>query len=406
MAEIKKRILFISQFYNPEQPDVRWHSLCRGLVEEGFSVQVLTGFPNYPGGKIYDGYKQSLYKKEVIDGVVIRRVPLYPSHGVSKIGRILNYLSFAFSAIILGSFVVKKAKFIISYHPPATVLFPTMWFKNLFGAKTIYDIQDMWPDTLKATGMINNESLLNNIGKFMNFFYKRLDKISVISNGFKNKLIEKGVSEDKIQIVYNWSINEIKELKRQEKKNETCVFLFAGNMGRAQSLETIIYGAKKLKENAENFKIQFLGDGISKPELVDLCKKLNLEDTVEFLAKVGPSEVNKFLQSADVLLVHLKKDPLFEITIPSKVQSYLQSGKAVLVGVDGEASQIVKDAKAGLAFNAQDVDDFVLKASEFIKLNPLKLQEFGDNGRNYYYNTMSQKQGVARFIKLINSFEK
>lgn len=404
MAQVKKRVLFISQFYNPEQPDVRWHSLCKGLVEKGFDVQVLTGFPNYPGGKIYDGFKQSLFKKELIDGVNVCRVPLYPSHGESKIGRILNYLSFAVSAIFLGSFVVRKSKVIISYHPPATVLLPTIWFKFWFKAKAIYDIQDMWPETLTATGMINNEKILNFIGSFMDFYYKRLDKITVISQGFKNKLLDKGVPEEKIEVVYNWAIEELSELNKKQRQAGPCTFLFAGNMGKAQALETIIYGAEKLKKNDVSFKIQFLGGGVMKDFLSDLSKKLDLESFVEFLPKVGPSEVNDYLQAADILLVHLKKDPLFEITIPSKVQSYLQSGKCLLVGVEGEAAQIIENAGAGMSFNAEDIDDFVARVSEMVKMKREDFERFGARGREFYYNNMSREQGIKRFNEVIETF--
>jgi len=197
------RILFITQWFHPE-PNFICLPLAKELIKLGHKVQVLTGFPNYPDGKIYDGYRVKLLQRENVDGVSIVRVPLYPSHDISGIGRIANYVSFALSAAAIGPWVVKSADVAYVYHPPAMVYLPAFVIRLLRRIPLVYNIQDLWPDTLLATGMFNNRSGLKLVNTWCKFIYKSTDKIVVISPGFKRMLCNRGVSPDKIEVVYNW----------------------------------------------------------------------------------------------------------------------------------------------------------------------------------------------------------
>ena len=154
----------MTQWFNPE-PTFKGLLFAKELVSRGFEVEVITGFPNYPGGYLYDGYKLKVVQKEIVDGVFITRLPLYPSHDKSKLGRIANYLSFALSSLIYGLFFAKRANVIYAYHPPLTVGISAIVIKLFRRIPVILDSQDMWPDTLKATGMISNTYLLSFISK-------------------------------------------------------------------------------------------------------------------------------------------------------------------------------------------------------------------------------------------------
>ncbi|MDC5554921.1 glycosyltransferase family 4 protein, partial [Acinetobacter baumannii] len=173
------KILLLTQWFDPE-PTFKGLAFAKELQRQGHEVEVLTGFPNYPGGKIYDGYKLKLYQREQIDGISILRVVLYPNHDNSALKRIFNYISFAFMAMLFGIFATKKADIIYAYHPPLTVGIAAVFIKFFRRIPIVYDIQDMWPDTLKATGMLNNQRLLNIIGSVCQLVYKFVDHIVVL----------------------------------------------------------------------------------------------------------------------------------------------------------------------------------------------------------------------------------
>ena len=197
------RILILSQWYDPE-PTFKGLLFAKKLSKLGHSVDVLTGFPNYPGGKLYDGYKIKFFHREVIDGIPVIRVPLYPSHDSNSIKRILNYTSFALSASLPGFFLVKRPDVIYVYHPPATIGLPALFLHLLHRAPFVYDIQDIWPDTLAATGMMDNKVALWLVNKWCRFIYSQAAKIVVLSPGFKEILIKRDVPDHKIEVIYNW----------------------------------------------------------------------------------------------------------------------------------------------------------------------------------------------------------
>ena len=167
---MSKRILIMTQWFDPE-PTFKGLLFARELVARGFEVEVITGFPNYPGGVLYEGYRLKLIQKEMIDGVLITRVPLFPSHDKNRLGRIANYISFAFSSLMYGLFLAKRPDVIYVYHPPLTVSISALIIKLFRRIPVVLDIQDMWPDTLKATGMITNSRLLGFVSKVCNLIY-------------------------------------------------------------------------------------------------------------------------------------------------------------------------------------------------------------------------------------------
>jgi len=236
------RILFITQWFQPEQM-FKGLPFAKELLKLGHEVEVLTGFPNYPEGKIYNGYKIRFLQRETIDGVPVIRVPLYPSHDRSGWRRFVNYVSFALSAAIIGPWVVKKADVAYVYHPPATIGFPAAMIKLLRGIPFVYDIQDLWPDTLTATGMFTNKLGLWLVDRWCRFVYWAANKIIVLSPGFKNALIERGVPGDKIKVIYNWVDDT---MVKQVPKNPALAaklgldgkfnIAFAGNMGKHRPL--------------------------------------------------------------------------------------------------------------------------------------------------------------------------
>lgn len=190
------RVLLITQWFDPE-PTFKGLLFAKKLQEQGFKVEVLTGFPNYPGGKIYPGYRISWRKKEVIEGVPVNRVAIYPNHGQSAIKRILNYVSFAISSCLFGLWMARHTDIIYAYHPPLTVGLSAGIIRLFFPIKLVYDIQDLWPDSLRATGMIQSKLALSIVAAICQWVYQRADEIVVLSPGFKQLLQKRGVLEKK-----------------------------------------------------------------------------------------------------------------------------------------------------------------------------------------------------------------
>jgi len=402
------RILFITQWFQPEQM-FKGLPFARELLKLGHEVEVLTGFPNYPEGKIYKGYKIRFLQRETIDGVSVIRVPLYPSHDRSGWRRFLNYVSFALSAAIIGPWVVKKADVAYVYHPPATIGFPAAMIKLLRGIPFVYDIQDLWPDTLTATGMFTNKLGLWLVDRWCRFVYWAANKIIVLSPGFKNALIERGVPGDKIKVIYNWVDDA---MVKPALKNPVLAaklgldgkfnIVFAGNMGKAQALEAVIAAANILKEEYPNLQFVFVGTGVEVENLKTKTHNAGLENIV-FIPQQPLSEMGAILVLADVLLVHLKDAPLFRITIPSKIQAYMAVGRPILVGVRGDAAALVVNAKAGfscLPENAESIADGVRK---FLRISRQELDAMGENGRVFYQQELALAVGTKQFAGVLES---
>ncbi len=186
------KILFLTQWFDPE-PIFKGLAFAKALRDRGHQVQVLTGFPNYPEGKIYPGYRLQLLQREVMEGIEVIRVPLYPSHDSSALRRVANYVTFALAATLLGPWVVRLADVMYVYHPPASVALPAIVIGKLRGIPFVYDVLDLWPDTLSATGMVRSRAVLGLVDWWCRLAYWMASKVVVVTVGFKKVLIGRGV---------------------------------------------------------------------------------------------------------------------------------------------------------------------------------------------------------------------
>ena len=394
------RVLLLTQWFDPE-PTFKGLVFAKELVKQGFEVEVLTGFPNYPGGKVYPGYRIRLIQREVIDGVQVTRVPLYPNHDQSAIKRVLNYASFAASSLFYGLFMARRADVIYAYHPPLTVGMTASLLRLFRRIPVVYDIQDMWPDTLRATGMLNNERALRLVDSVCRWVYKRVDRIVVLSPGFKRLLLERGVPESKLDVIYNWAddaalIAPQGSLPSSFPGADRFRILFAGNMGKAQALDTIIEAARILQERGSRVTWVMLGGGVEVERLKQRGADMKLSN-IEFLPRVSMAEVGTYLNAADALLVHLRKDPLFKITIPSKTQAYMAVGKPILMAVDGDAADLVSSSGGGLVAESENAEALADAAERMAALSSDALAEMGGKARAYYQQHLALPVGVRRF---------
>lgn len=382
---------------------------AKELVKLGHEVQVLTGFPNYPGGKLYTGYRIKLFQREDMEGIPVMRVPLYPSHDKSSIGRIANYLSFAFSAAAIGPWAVKSADVAYVYHPPATVYLPAFVIRLIRRIPLVYNIQDLWPDTLSVSGMFNNPFGLKVVNKWCEFIYRSADKIVVLSPGFKRTLCNRGVSADKVEVIYNpcddTVIHPVKldrQLKNKLGLSNHFNVMFAGNMGKAQALDAVLDAASIVQLKCPDIQFVFVGGGVEADDLKQKAKDLHLNN-VQFWPFQPQSKVVALLSLADVLLVHLKDNPLFRITIPSKIQAYMAVGKPIIVGVKGDAADLVEKAKAGLKCEPQNPQSIADAVCQLQAMPKDKLAAMGKSARGFYEKELSLKNVAKRYERIFKS---
>ena len=399
------RILLLTQWFDPE-PAFKGMIFARELVRQGFEVEVLTGFPNYPGGKVYPGYKIKLLQRELIDGVQVTRVPLYPNHSHSAVKRVLNYASFAASSMIYGLFMDKRPDVIYAYHPPLTVGITASFIRLFRRIPVVYDIQDMWPDTLRATGMIGNPRALNIVEAVCQWVYRRVDQIVVLSPGFKRLLTQRGVPAAKVDVIYNWAdeaalASTTGQLPATFPRSEKFRIVFAGNMGKAQALDTVLDAAALLEAHGSRVCFVMLGGGVEVSRLKLRAVELRLNSVV-FLPPVPMAEVGTLLHAADALLVHLRKDPLFEITIPSKTQAYMTVGKPLLMAVNGDAADLLLQSGGGVVAESEDARALAMSAEMLAALAPEQLHAMGQRAKNYYQEHLALQVGVAKFGTVFN----
>lgn len=400
------RILLWMQWFDPE-PQIKGLSFAKKLRELGNEVEVLTGYPNYPEGKIYPGYSIKPFQVQTMEGIRVMRVPLYPSHDTSSFRRILNYVSFGFTSFLAGLLMVRRIDAIYACGPPVTVGVAAALVGKLRGIPFVYDIQDLWPDSLRATGMFNSSLGEKVIADICKWVYKRATHITVQSSGVRDRIIERGIAVHKISLIYNWC-DEASMGSRPTIKVElghshpdraslsTFNVLFAGNIGKAQDMDAVLEAARLLQTENSAIKIILLGSGVEVPRLKKFSEMQNIAN-VSFLARVPMSQAGIILSQADALLVHLKDDPLFRITIPGKTQAYMAAGKAIIMAVAGDASRLVIDGDAGicaLPSNARSIADAIKKLAA---LPRDELKKLGSNGREFYWSNMSMEVGVRKF---------
>jgi len=399
------RIIFLTQLFDPE-PTVKGLKFVQALAHRGIEVEVVTGFPNYPGGKIYSGHTRRWCQKEMMDGVAVTRLATYMSHTSSAIRRILCYLSFYVTSLIYLLFDARRADLIYVYYPTLTAGLAAISAKLIRRTPVILDIQDMWPDSLGASGMMTNRCLLRLAHFLCGVLYRSCAHIIVQSPGFRSLLVERGVPSEKITVVYNWadeiSIPTDATLPPGFEATDGVRFLFAGNMGAAQGLAALLDAALLIQNAQLNVTFLLMGSGTEQLALEAQARQLSLAN-VRFLPRVPMSEVQAYLAAADILIVHLKDQPLFRVTIPSKTQAYLCAGRPILMAAPGDAADLVARAEAGMVAIPEDPQDLAAKIQALAALTADERAQMGARGHAFYDSTLSMQLALNATATLIKA---
>lgn len=383
------KVLIVSQYFWPE--NFRINDLAAGLVERGHAVTVLTGIPNYPGGKFFSGYSWCKKTREKYQGVRILRVPLLPRGNGSGVKLALNYLSFAFSACFLAPFLCRgKFDLIFVFEPsPITVGLPAILLKKIKSLPILFWVQDLWPESLSATGAVRSPCILSLIERLTRIIYQRCDRILVTSRAYLPSIQGFGVDPGKL-LFFPQSVEELYQPVTVEAGAVEDLLmpkgfrvLFAGNIGAAQSFATILAAAEKLIA-CPDIQWIIIGDGRMRAWVEEEIQRRSLTGAVHLLGRHPVESMPSFFALADGLLVTLKKEPLFALTIPGKVQSYLACGKPIIAALDGEGSSLVRDAHAGLTCPAEDADALADIVLAMYRMPQTQREEMGQSGLRYY----------------------
>jgi glycosyltransferase involved in cell wall biosynthesis len=400
------RILLLTQLFQPEPNHLKGLEFAKRMQCLGHHVEVLTGYPNYPGGTLYPGYKIRFVQHEVIEGVSVTRVAMFPSHDTSAIRRMLTYLSLAVTASLIGPLRFRDIDIIHLDVGPISLVIPAALIALVSRARLVVDVQDLWPESAVSSGMVKGRFLVGMLNGLASFSYRVADSIIVLSEGYREILVKRGVPRDKIRVIYNWcdesqiqkAVSPCRELQALHDAGKKVV-MYAGTMGPVQALDHVLDAASLLRTTHPHIHFVFVGDGIECERLKQRSMEESLTN-VSFVPQVPASRIASVLQTADLLLVHLRRDLLGSVAIPQKTQAYLATGKPILMAVRGEASKIVERAGAGRMCPPEDAERIASAVADMLGKPSEQLQEMGRAGREYYQMNMSFGTGVKEIEQL------
>lgn len=352
------RLLVVSQYFWPE--NFRINDLVSELARKGHEITILTGWPNYPDGRVFDEYRRDPRRYASFDGVRVVRVPLIP-RGRGGLRLILNYLSFALSASLLGLWKLRGQTFdaVLVYEPsPITVGIPGAVMRAVKKAPMALWVLDLWPETLKAVGVVKSDAVLRLVGRLVTFIYRRCDLILAQSRSFIPQIRRYAGEDRRIEYFPNWAESVFDGGVAEPAPEVTPApqgfnVMFAGNIGEAQDFPAILAAAAVLKDRT-NIRWLIVGDGRMSPWVAEQIAAQGLEGRVQLLGRHPVERMPSFFCHADALLVSLKNELIFALTIPGKLQSYLAAGIPVIAMLDGEGAELLTEAGAGLACAAGD----------------------------------------------------
>lgn len=399
------RILIVTQYFWPE--NFRINDLAQGLCALGHDVTVLTGKPNYPSGRFFDGYGFWSRARETYHGIAVIRVPLVPRGSGGPVRLVINFLSFAFFASILGPLRCRGVfDMVFVYEPsPVTVGLPGLVMKVVKRAPMLFWVQDLWPESLSATGAITSPWILNRVTSLVSFIYKGCDRVLVQSRAFIERVRSLGASSERI-LYYP---NSAEELYRPVPRTDDGAFqslpkgfrvVFAGNIGAAQSFDTILSAADTLRLYRDIHWV-ILGDGRQFNWVKEEVARRGLSETVHLLGRHPVESMPYWFAHADAMLVTLRRDPIFALTIPSKLQSYMACGRPILAALEGEGARIMEEAQAGIVVPADDAAALADGALRLFRMRVEEREAMGQNGRRYFLQEFARDALIARLDALM-----
>jgi colanic acid biosynthesis glycosyl transferase WcaI len=407
------KILYVSQYFPPEMgaPAARVAELSRYWAQDGHDVTVLTGFPNHPTGIVPVEYRRKLRRlvvREKTNGVNVVRTWLLPFPNRKTYERIFNYSSFCFSAACTGLFT-ERPDVVIASSPQLLVGLSGWWLARRKRTRFVFEVRDLWPESLAAVGVGNEKSLVYRaLARIAGFLYRKSDHIVVVTPAFKDYLVQHWqVAPEKISVVENgveadlFSPRAESGLRTELGADGKFVVSYIGTMGNAHGLQTVIEAAEQLQSANPNVLFLLLGEGAEKQQLVSLARSRGLTN-LHFVDQQPRERIPAYICASDACLVLLKKSEIFKTVIPSKMLEFMSCARPVILGVEGQARQILEDAQAGICMepeNPSELAEAVLRLAGNQQLR----ETLGRNGRRHVLQHFSRRQSATTYIDLLNA---
>lgn len=398
-------ILIISQHFWPEE--FRINDLASELGAREVEVTVLTGWPNYPQGQIFADFRTRPGAYSSLSGARIVRVPLIPRGRGGGLRLVLNYLSFALSASTLGLFRLRKHRFdavLVFLSSPATQALPAVILRRLTGVPVFLWVQDLWPQSLSAVGAVKSKPVLDVVGQIVSALYRGSSNVLIQSEGFRADVSARAGPKVRVDYLPNWSEPTLeKGLTGVVRASEVEPFegcfnvMFAGNLGEAQDLTTVIRAAW-LCRDLSDVRWLIVGDGRARSSAEALVVELSLQDQVIFLGRHPSTRMPEFFAGASALLVSLRDEPIFSLTIPSKVQSYLAAGKPVLGMLNGEGARVIEESGGGFAVPAGNADALAAATRKLRAMSETGRNDVARQGRAYAAAQFDRRRLVDKLL--------
>jgi glycosyltransferase involved in cell wall biosynthesis len=403
------RTLIVSQYFWPEE--FRINEVTRSLVEKGLQVDVLTGKPNYPQGQIYKNFRFWGVAHDFFHHAQVSRVPLIPRGKNSGLGLALNYLSFIFFGMICGPWLMRNKKhdviFVYGVSPILSAI-PALFIGWLKKAPVVIWVQDLWPQSLSATGYVRNRYVLRAVEQVVRFIYSRADLLLVQSKAFVEP-VRHLASDTPIQYYPN-SVDDsfakpaVTAAPFVAGMDAAFTVLFAGNVGMAQAVPVIVDAAARIQKYSD-IQIVVLGDGSARPWMLEQVAKLgltNLHLPGRFPVETMPS----FMQKASVLLVTLADQDIFAATVPNKVQAYMATGRPIIACMNGEGAKLISDAQAGLAVPAEDGAALADAILQMYRMTDVQRNQIALNAKTYYHEHFEHDKLIEQLIEILRNVRK
>lgn len=395
----------MSQYFWPE--NFRINDLVKAWVQRGHDVTVLTGIPNYPVGKVFDAYRDQPSAFAEYEGAEVLRVPMLP-RGTGGLRLVLNYLSFVLGACSFGTWRLrgKPADVIFVFEPsPVTVGIPAALLGKVKQAPIVFWALDLWPETLAAVGVVRSPRLLGWVGHMVGFIYNRCTLVLGQSRGFLGSIARYCDDRSKIRYFPSWAEDvfadgNVMPAPEVPEWIDGFTVVFAGNIGEAQDMPAVLDAAERLKDN-DRIRWIIVGDGRKSDWLQSEVVRRGLDKQVVLPGRFPVERMPSFYAHADALLVSLKRDPVFSMTIPGKVQSYLMAGIPLLGMLDGEGAAVIRDARAGLACAAGDSAGLAQSVLALAAMLPARRKLLGLNGQKYAQQEFGRTQLMDRLEALL-----
>jgi glycosyltransferase involved in cell wall biosynthesis len=403
------RVLVVSQYFWPE--NFRINELVRSLVSRGIRVDVLTGKPNYPDGEVFQGYRAFGCMREIWSGANIYRIPIFPRGFRSSIRLFVNYISFIFFGTLIGAWQIRKVKFdVIFVYAPSPLLqaLPALFIAWLKDIPLVLYVQDLWPESLEATGYVRNKLIIRVVKYFVKFIYTHSNLILISSRPFKLSIDKFSPSADIIyfpnSVDSSFSDTKAQLMPELPELNQDFCVVFAGNVGSAQAVHVIIEAASLLL-TYKDIRIVVLGSGSE----IDWMQSQIVERKLEniFLAGRYPVEAMPYLLSkASALLVTLADREIFAATVPNKIQAYMAVGRPIIASMNGEGASLIEEAGAGLSVPAENGKALADAILNIHAMSQIEREKLGINALDYYRKHFDHENLVTDLVMHLKSIVK